>query len=150
MNVGETKIRVPAPQVQNGTYTIQNKQSGDHRTLRIRTIIPDDEQHPDAFVNKHAWKRTIELLTGPDNEHSFTMIGWLTDRGAVPIRKFESDIRRCSLMNLLYDLALGVTGGYHDMYEMMHEGRRMICNRKLTTPESVKSGIGPICAGRVA
>lgn len=32
--------------------------------------------------------------------------------------------------------------------EVMHEGRCGACGRPLTTPESIISGIGPICAGK--
>lgn len=33
--------------------------------------------------------------------------------------------------------------------EMFHDGRCCRCGRKLTTPESVQSGIGPECAKRI-
>jgi hypothetical protein len=35
------------------------------------------------------------------------------------------------------------------MLEIWHEGRCGRCSRKLTVPESLKSGFGPECAGKV-
>ena len=31
-----------------------------------------------------------------------------------------------------------------------HEGKCGACGRKLTVPDSIKSGIGPVCAARAA
>ena len=45
---------------------------------------------------------------------------------------------------------------YPDHYEQQHgieyqfASTCRVCNRKLTTPESIESGIGPICGGREA
>lgn len=36
----------------------------------------------------------------------------------------------------------------HPMVKVYHHGRCGACHKKLTTPQSIKSGIGPICGGR--
>ncbi len=36
-----------------------------------------------------------------------------------------------------------------DQLEIWHEGRCGRCNRKLTVPESVASGFGPECIGKI-
>lgn len=35
-------------------------------------------------------------------------------------------------------------------FKTHHEGRCGCCNKKLTTPQSCETGIGPVCAGRMA
>jgi len=36
----------------------------------------------------------------------------------------------------------------YPMVRVYHHGRCGACQKKLTTPESIKSGIGPVCSGR--
>jgi hypothetical protein len=33
-------------------------------------------------------------------------------------------------------------------FRIMHDGHCSVCGRKLTTPESLDSGIGPVCAAK--
>lgn len=33
-------------------------------------------------------------------------------------------------------------------YTLLVEGRCVVCNKKLTDPESIRTGIGPVCGGR--
>jgi hypothetical protein len=39
--------------------------------------------------------------------------------------------------------------GLPDCIQVWHEGRCACCGRPLTVPESIESGFGPICAGRM-
>jgi hypothetical protein len=38
----------------------------------------------------------------------------------------------------------------HPELAVYHEGRCGACGRRLTTPESISSGLGPVCAGRIS
>ena len=131
----------------NGTYTIENTESGEHRTFRVRTQKDDARFAPG--------RRIIGLLTGPDNNHSYTNFGFVNDDGIVVwMKKRGTDSWSAYQWYafMLWDLA--VNNGTElrkrgKAYTLLIEKHCRICNRKLTTPESIRSGIGPVCAGRL-
>lgn len=49
---------------------------------------------------------------------------------------------------MVWDLAVQDGRRWGSKYELLHEGRCLCCNRKLTDPISIQTGIGPVCAGR--
>jgi hypothetical protein len=125
----------------NGTYTIENRATGEHRTLRVAT------RPKDAKV--FAGKRVIALLTGPD---SYTGFGFVSDTG---IQVWKKQRRQSaeqpptmfeSLAFMLWDLAVKNGERYGARYALLMQGTCLICNRELTTPESIRRGIGPVCA----
>lgn len=120
----------------NGCITIRSKATGEHRTVRIKTQSDDSNFFPG--------RRLVELLEGPDNESSYRAFGYLTAGpvGIVLWRKHRDSkfYRWLALFLLDPDLFL-------DRVEVNFEGRCRRCNRKLTTPESVRLGIGPVCRG---
>lgn len=124
----------------NGVITVENTRRGTHRTFRIRT------QKSDA--NFAPGERILGLLTGPDNTSDYTQIGFVKPAsqhfpaGRVVLwRKYQTEHYEALVRVLQYPdhfKNLGLV--YH------YEGRCRVCNRVLTTPESIKSGIGPVCA----
>lgn len=137
-----------AAKVFNGTFTIRNRETNEHRTFSIKTQ-PDDAQFAPG-------QRIVSLLTGPDNTHSYTGFAFINDNG---IHVWKSKSNRGSelykgwtnwdwMAEMLWHIAANIPHPRFDVrrYELMHEGRCLKCNRKLTTPESIESGIGPICA----
>jgi hypothetical protein len=121
--------------IQNGTYTLENTESGDHRTFRIRTILKGDLEG----------KRVVELLTGSDNTSDYTGFAFFNDDGRINVwrKKRETVYDQYARM-----LESHFAGRLPEKYNVLHEGRCLKCNRKLTTPESIKTGIGPVCAGK--
>jgi len=126
----------------NGEITMVNPATGGRRTVRIRT------QKDDA--NFAPGERIISLLVGPDNERSYKGFGFVKDDGRIIVwRKHRSGIPGDP--SIYEKLALMVQ--YPEHYEglgvqYMFSTCCRRCNRLLTTPESIESGIGPICAGR--
>lgn len=134
-----------ASTILNGTYTVASARSGKHRTFSIRTQ-PDDSKFAPG-------KRVIALLTGPDNEGDYTPFGfvddqkitvWRSKRGQAEPSAYETYAR------LIWSLA---TRGEESEarragYTLLVEGRCIRCNRKLSDPTSIRTGIGPVCAGR--
>ena len=126
----------------NGEITMVNPETDGRRTIRIRTQ-PDNAQFA-------AGERIISLLVGPDNERSYKGFGFVKDDGRIIVwRKFRSGVP--GQPSIHEKLALMVQ--YPEHYEAL--GVQYLfstccrrCNRLLTTPESIESGIGPICAGR--
>jgi hypothetical protein len=119
----------------NGTITAKNRERGTHRTFQVR------KQHKDA--NFMPGERLVGLLTGPNNNADFRSFGFV-DRDRVVLWKKHLDdpFFKWTAAFLLDPQA------YADKVELLIEGRCRRCNRKLTTPESIESGIGPVCGGR--
>ena len=132
----------------NGSHTFVSP-TGQHRTVDIRTA---------GERSKLKGKRVIALLTGPDNTSDFTGFGfvegeriivWRSKRGTDGPSAYEK------LATLIEQIIAREQGHpvenepeWVPQFEHLVEGRCIRCNRKLTNPESVKSGIGPECASR--
>lgn len=88
--------------------------------------------------------RFVDVLTGPDNTHDFTFIGVI--KGG-----FRHSSKSAIAADAKSVLAFGWIWRHRadpTPVELHHEGRCGKCGRALTTPESIESGIGPVCAGR--
>lgn len=118
----------------NGTITMTNPETGNHRTVKIKT--QDSKSH---FA---PGQRLIGMLTGTDNENSYTYFGFVKANGGIAIwNKFKNTsyevIAKMVQHKELYQTKKGI------IYQEAGCCRR--CNRKLTTPESIEDGIGPYC-----
>lgn len=118
----------------NGFVTMVNTNTGNHRTVRIRTQPQDSRFAPG--------KRVVSLLVGPDNENSYRGFAFADEQGNVSVwRRFKgTDFETYARMIERPEqyAARGV--------EYKFEGRCRVCNRTLTNPESIDAGIGPVCA----
>lgn len=128
------------PLVHNGTLTVLSHRSGEHRTFKVATITdegnlcgkrtlaigdPYNGFFPFAFVNDkdgrvHVWKK-FRGLTGPS----------FHDRCA---RMFENIRARVNAGRITVEIS----------------GSCRRCNRVLTHPESIETGMGPTCGKRGA
>jgi len=133
-----------AAKVFNGTFTITSyiNSNGKHRTFRIRTI-----KNKDHFLHG---QRVVELMVGSDNQHSFRRFGTVNDAG---IRVFTKCSTRENLAyaDLLWSMTTeGDNSKYVALgYELQASLNCIKCNKKLTTPESLLRGVGPVCDGRI-
>ncbi len=124
----------------NGRYTIESP-TGEYRTFQIRTQ-PDDAKFAPG-------KRTISLLNGPDNTQSYIGFGWVVGRDIrVWHKKLGTRFEKFALMLMALILHGDESALWTKGYRLHGEGRCCRCNRVLTVPESVKTGIGPVCAGK--
>jgi hypothetical protein len=114
----------------NGTITVKNTKTGNHRTFRIKS------------VKGMEGKRVVSLLIGPDNTSDYLPIGFATESGVRIWRKYTASVYEKTLEVLNHIDRLPV--------EVFFESCCRRCNRALTTPESVQSGIGPECAKKGA
>ena len=130
-------------------FTVTNP-DGEYYTYRVTTPKDQSEMHPVWFVS---------LLTGPNNLHDYTYLGllrikdWRPDGSPIYIvhttakSKFAEDSKPVKVVqwavNRIQDKQLPAG------YDIKHIGRCGVCGRELTTPESIDSGIGPVCAGRI-
>ena len=119
----------------NGTITLRNPETGEHRTFNIATRDFKGEE-----------RRVLSLLVGPDNTSDFQGFAFVLDTGVIRVwrrfREFNGMSQHERLAKCLQSMrALEESG----RLEVFTEGRCRRCNRTLTTPESVESGIGPVC-----
>ncbi len=139
----------PVVKLFGGRYTIESKQTGEHRTVWVRTQPSEAEFAPG--------KRIVSLLTGSQNDDPdcYTGFAFVDDDGihvwaskAKPGARSGSDGHRwIQFADLLWTLALdGAFSPWAEKgYRVLMEGACCRCNRPLTTPDSIKAGIGPIC-----
>jgi hypothetical protein len=132
-----------AAKVFNGHYTIKSSKTGDHRTFKIHTQPEKSEFAPG--------KRIVSLLTGSENDSdaSYTGFAFIDDQGVHVWTKKRGEGLWETYADMLWSLALDsvLSTWAAKGFTIMGEGRCIRCNRLLTTPDSVASGIGPVCAG---
>lgn len=117
-------------------FTVSN--GSEHRTFKITSKELEDG-------------RTLyfaALLTGPDNESSYTYMGMFNPKQAkvFPTRKstFSADSQPMKIINWSLQMIRGekeLPAGY----SIRHEGKCCRCGRTLTDPVSIELGIGPTC-----
>lgn len=91
------------------------------------------------------------VLKGSDNERSYAYIGMIDATGRLRFTK-GSKFRPDAIEARVLAWALGVVFGTKPIqarYAIEHAGRCGKCGRLLTTPESVRRGIGPECWERM-
>jgi hypothetical protein len=110
----------------NGVFTFRNPKTGGHRTFQVKCQPKDSNFAPG--------QRVVSLLVGPDRE--FQQFGFVTDRVHL-WKKYRDSPNFTFYAKMLVEPK--------DM-EVLAEVSCRVCNRPLTTPESILSGIGPICA----
>ena len=120
----------------NGEITIENSKTGEWRTFKIKTQSRDSNFAPG--------KRIVSLLTGSDNTTSYTSFGFVND-GVIHIWNKKKTKTFYYYKNMLEEPERWEERGYVYQYA----GTCRSCNRKLTTPRSIKLGIGPICEKKI-
>ena len=126
----------------NATFTVQNDKTGEYRTYKIRRKEANERfpgYGPTYFVS---------LMTGPDNENSFTYIGLLNEQtGAVRLTgKSKLTEDSAAVRGVRWTLnKVWTNQPIPSFIQVRHEGKCGCCGRKLTTPASLDRGIGPEC-----
>ena len=121
----------------NGRYSITFP-DGEHRTFRIHTKT--------AAAKFAPGQRIVSLLIGPDNSRDYRPFAFIDDRGIHAWKKFRGqELER--LGAILWKLATNPDG--MDGYELLVAGTCLVCNKTLTTPTSLKRGMGDICWERI-
>lgn len=121
--------------------TFQNRKTGTRFTYRVRSVEDRQERGPTHFV---------DVLTGPDNGGSYDYLGCLyADRAYRRGRKSRISEDAPSAVAFAWVWARLTAGRMHPQLAIFHEGRCGACGRRLTTPESIMTGLGPVCAGRM-
>ena len=126
-------------------FTIHNAE-GKHYTYRINSKPDRNDKTKKVYF--------ASLLTGPDNMSSYTYIGILNaEQGKIfPTQASQYNFDSLPIKVLNWGLKVIFQNSHHSLppnYGIKHEGRCGRCARRLTTPESIDSGIGPECIKKV-
>ena len=118
-------------------FTVVSKKTGVRFTFKVRAA----ENGPMHFIS---------VLTGPDNTQDYKYLGYLR-RGVYfhggAKAKIAADAPSAKAFDWFWRaLARDALG---DRAEVHHEGQCGRCGRALTVPESIQSGYGPECIGKV-
>lgn len=117
----------------NGVITVENTHRSTHRTFRIRTQPQNAKFAPG--------ERILSLMVGPDD---YNGIGFVKEDGHVILwKQYRTHCYR-RLVDVLQNPEEYRKRGCRYMYH----GRCRRCNRELTHPDSIRDGIGPVCAGK--
>ncbi len=132
-------LQVPAD------FRAEHPEVNAHYTYRINHV-PANDRWPEAWF--------VSLLIGSDNQHAYKSFGKLNpETGAVKLNKTSFLNEASWAYRLVYRALVNVFAGTPERieeagFELHHEGRCGRCGRPLTVPESIKSGLGPICASK--
>lgn len=119
-------------------FTLQNIDSGNRITYYIRRTKNFNPRKKYYFVS---------VLTGNNNYRDYTYIGMLADDNfslnfyLTKNSKHKED----SISVKGFRWLINHINNFPDNMKFYHEGRCAKCGKKLTVPESIKSGFGPEC-----
>lgn len=128
-------------------FTVTSNTTGKRFTYRVREKKIDQ-------ARSTAYLYFVSVLTGPDNTAHYQFIGTVFDAHTAAAvyrhsRKSSIGADAPSVKGFVW-LLRQVAGPGEEIKgaAVHHEGRCGRCARPLTVPESIESGLGPICAGR--
>jgi len=124
--------------IHDGYYTV--KINHEHRTFRVQTQAPGASFAPG--------KQVIGFLRGSDNVADYVNFAFIDDGRLVVWKRFQQGYHLTieAARFLVEDRSIQEAAG--KVYAQA-SGNCYICNRLLTTPESIEAGIGPTCASRL-
>ena len=130
------------PSIHDGEITLTSPRTGEHRTFRIKTIHREGHDLDG--------KRTLALLTGPDNGGDYTNFAFInpTDDGGCRIavyKKFRGDGEAPSLWERYAGMIQNPRYWAGRGVEYLVAARCRRCGKLLTHDVSIKDGYGPEC-----
>ena len=120
-------------------FTLVSQKSGARYTYRV---TQRDETTP----------HFVQVLTGSDNESSYSVLGTLFEKTTYRHNSRKSPVspEAPSAKAFAWAWSYLARGEMPPSCEVWHEGRCGKCGRSLTVPESIESGLGPVCESREA
>lgn len=120
----------------NAYVTFESRRTGTRFTYRV-------------VAGDKPGRHLVNVLVGPDNGASYVYLGCVYD-GRAYSHSAKSKITKDAPSAVAFTWAWrALSGGKMPVdLAVYHEGRCGKCGRRLTTPESVSTGLGPKCGGR--
>ena len=115
------------------------------RSIRYTYKLDAPKGREDAMV------RYVSFLTGPNNSNDYWYIGLMTDKEFRWTKKSRVKPTTISFryFKALHKYLFIDKKPLPSHIEIRHEGKCGRCGRKLTVPESIDSGFGPMCIGLI-
>jgi len=125
------------------TLTIESKPTGKHFTFKFITPIKDLETGK-TLAQLPTW---VRILNNGDNTSKFAFLGTLWSNRYVHSKKSytSEDAQSVKALKFYFNALFTNNEKNLNLIDVYHEGSCARCGRKLTTPESIERGIGPIC-----
>lgn len=127
-----------------GTVTLLNRESERRHTYRIQAPGKTAEERRNAEI------LFVSVLTGPENTKDYSYIGIIVRRtGEFKTTKksrLPMSDKRVSGFSWLMRQACRETLENYPHVEVRHHNRCGCCGRLLTVPQSIDTGLGPVCA----
>lgn len=124
-------------------YTVNNDK-GQHYTYKVDR---KENRNGEGFIY------FVSYLSGTDNENDYTYLGLLKDQtGEIVLTRGSKP----SADSVVYKVAkwaskiIWESKSIPEGYGINHAGCCGRCGRNLTTPKSIKTGIGPECSKKMA
>ena len=119
-------------------FTIVSAKTGTRYTYSLTRA--DFENKPPMWF--------LRLLAGPDNTANYTYMGRIDRDNGTILRTAKSAVSSTAPSWKAAQWALDRAGSQtpHPLLTIYHEGRCGACGRRLTVPDSIRTGLGPICA----
>lgn len=117
-------------------FTLKSLKTGNHHTYKTR-ILPNGNSDRNSFFVSH--------LTGSDNESYYLYLGVLTQ----DLRLIHTKASPAKSSAGFAALSWFLSNIGDKRVEFYHTGKCSACGRKLTTPESIECGMGPVCRKRL-
>lgn len=125
-------------------FSLRSVRTGQHYTYQVSRAKDDGKKGTSL-----TW--FVGLLTGPDNGADYTYIGIIRARGNDDIPEFRTTAKTRNPDSpsvrgfKWFARQVFESRGNLDQVEFWHAGKCGRCKRPLTDPESIQTGIGPVC-----
>jgi hypothetical protein len=147
------ELRSPEPTIRfmlagNAHVTFQSLKTGTRFTYRV-VAAPDRESGPTLSGRPASpVSHFVHVLTGPDH---YEYLGCVYERRMYRHgRRSRVGTSAKSAVAFAWCWARLTGGRMPETLGVYHEGRCGACGRRLTTPESIESGLGPVCMKKVS
>lgn len=127
-------------------FTLHSLKTDKHFSYRII----DNWEEPDSPL------KFVFFLSGSDNENDWKYLGSARRFIKSPninisfmLTKKSPDLKMPVIKAFSWFIYMLNKNKISNDIEFMHTGKCSACGRKLTTPESIRIGMGPVCAGRL-
>lgn len=125
----------------NAYFTIRSRKTGTRYTYRVNLPKPDPTRR--QYANPAYF---VSLLAGPDNTGDYVYLGMIADNVFKLTRASKMKNDSTPVKAFRWVLERLMRNEFPPDTEIWHEGKCGKCGRMLTVPESIASGIGPVCA----
>lgn len=92
----------------------------------------------------------VKVLNGPDNTSNYLYIGSILNGRYTLTKGSKVSITAQSFRTFEYIYFHLVHGTLPSNIEIFHHGHCSKCGKKLTVPESIKTGMGPVCSSFIS